>query len=107
MITYENAGLYIESCKKIRDKIIAIDAIIDALMLAASKSATRAHITEYSLNTGQTQIRTSLRGTTAVISAIHEMETLKQMYIARLPNNGRVSRVVDGKNLINRTNGAR
>ncbi len=107
MIYYENAGLYIESCTSIRAKITAINAIIDALMISAAKSATKAHITEYSLNTGQTQIKTSLRGTSAVMSAIQEMEVLKQMYIARLPNNGRVSRVVDGKNLYGRNNGIR
>jgi hypothetical protein len=100
MIYYENAGLYIESCTSIRAKITAINAIIDALMLSAAKAATRAHITEYSLNTGQTHIKTSLRGSKEVTAAIQEMEVLKQMYIARLPNNGRVSRIVDGKNLI-------
>jgi hypothetical protein len=96
MVTYDSEGVYIASCKTVRAKIVAIDAIIDALMLTAAKSASNDNITQYSLNDGQTIINTMYRGTKAIFESIKSFETLKQMYTERL--NGRVVRLVDSKN---------
>lgn len=96
MVTYNSAGVYIESCKTVREKIVAIDAIINALMLTAAKSASNDNILQYSLNDGQTVINTMYRGTKAIFQSIESFERLKQMYINKL--NGRVIRLVDSKN---------
>lgn len=100
MVTYDNEGLYIQSCTTIRARIVAIEAIIEALLVTAATAATDAHIQEYSLNTGQTQIKTSLRGASSVYDAIANFERLKNQYIKRLPGNGGRTTLVDGKNLI-------
>lgn len=100
MVIYDDAGLYLAAQTTIQSKIAAIDAIIDALLISAATSAGKAHITSYSLNSGQTQINTSLRGTAAVAEAIKEFEYIKNKYIAKLNGNGRVSRAIDGGNLI-------
>jgi hypothetical protein len=98
MVIYDSEALYIQSCQSIRDKITAIDAIIDALMLVAAKAATADNISEYMLNDGQTQIKTLYRGADAVMRSITAFERLRLMYVNRL--NGRITRLVDGKNFI-------
>jgi hypothetical protein len=103
MVTYDSAEIYIESCTTVQAKIVALDAIIDALMLTAAKAAANDHITEYQLDDGQTKIRTMYNGAAAVFKSIHAYETLKQMYINKL--NGRTIRLVDSKNLRGGYNG--
>lgn len=96
MVIYDSAALYIEAQSGLQAKITAIDAIIDALLLTAAKAAAGDNISEYSLNDGQTQIKTVYRGTSAVYASIRDFEKLKQMYMSRI--NGRVIRLVDDKN---------
>lgn len=100
MVTYDNEFLYIESQQGILNQIKAIDNIISALLITAAKAATNAHITEYSLNTGQTQIKTSLRGVQAITDSIQAWRKLKNSLKYQLKGNGRVTMLVDGKNLI-------
>ena len=59
MIIYDSADIYINGATCLRDKITRIDAIIVALEDAALKGAAQGNISDYSLNDGQTQIRTS------------------------------------------------
>lgn len=103
MVVYENAAIYIETATSLNDKITKIDAVISALLSTALKSAANDHITEYNLDDGQTKIRTAYRGTAAIMNSIKEFETIKQMYVNQL--NGRVMRLVDGKNFIGNRNG--
>lgn len=100
MVVYDSAGIYIESQSTLRAQIKAIDDIIAALLASAVKSAAKAHLTEYSLNTGQTQIKTSLRGTKEIYESIKDFRTLKNAMKAQLNGNGRRMTFVDGKNLI-------
>lgn len=103
MVQYDSAAIYLESCTTVRAKIVAIDAIIAALMLTAAKAASTDNIEEYWLDDGQTKIKTLYRGTAAVFESINAFEKLKQMYINQL--NGRIVRLVDGKNFIGPRNG--
>jgi hypothetical protein len=103
MVYYDSADIYIQSCTTIREKIARIDAIITALENTALKAAANDNITEYSLNDGQTIIRTVYKGADAVLNSIAAFEKIRQMYINRL--NGRVMRLVDGKNFTGRGNG--
>jgi hypothetical protein len=96
MVVFDSAALYIESQTGIKAKIVAIDAIIDALLVTAAKAATNDHLTEYSLNDGQVQIKSAYRGASAIFNSIKEFEKLKQIYMSRI--NGRVVRLVDSKN---------
>ncbi|KKQ06413.1 MAG: hypothetical protein US15_C0012G0011 [Candidatus Moranbacteria bacterium GW2011_GWF1_36_4] len=98
MVIYNNAGLYIEESTTIEGKIAAIEAIITALQVTAASAAGCDNITEYSLDDGQSKIRTVYRGVSQIIASINNFEKLKQMYINKL--NGRVVRLVDSKSFI-------
>ena len=64
MVIYDSADIYINGATCLRDKITRIDAIIVALEDAALKGAAQGNISDYSLNDGQTQIRTGYRSIT-------------------------------------------
>lgn len=96
MPIYDSAAIYIESCTSLRAKITAVDAIITALYVVAATAAGTDNITEYSLDDGQTKIRTMYRGSAGVFNAITGFETLRNRYLNQL--NGRMVRLVDSKN---------
>jgi hypothetical protein len=93
---YDSASLYIESAINLAAKVLAVDAIITALFLMAAKGAESGNISEYSLDDGQTKIRTAYRDMADVERSIHAFERLKQTYPNQL--NGRGMRLVDSKN---------
>lgn len=103
MVYYDSAYKYIDCASDLRAKITRIDEIISALEDTALKAAGNDNITEYSLNDGQTIIRTVYKGADAVLNSIIAFEKIRQMYINRL--SGRVMRLVDGKNFTGRRNG--
>jgi hypothetical protein len=96
-VIYDSASIYIQSATTLKEKIIRIDAIITALEDTALKAASTDDVMEYSLDDGQTKIRTVYRSAESVLNAIQAFEKMKQMYINRL--NGRIVRLVDGKSL--------
>lgn len=75
---------------------MAVDAIIDALLLQAADTAGTSNYSEYYLDDGQTRISTKYRSVMDVQAGIFAFERLRQMYLNRL--NGRMIRLVDGKN---------
>jgi len=95
-IIFSSCGLYIQSQKTLQDKITAIDKVIDALILSGETMAINDSIQEYSLNDGQTIIKTIYKGGVGIATAMRYWEGIRQMYINRL--NGRMVRLVDGKN---------
>ena len=95
-VIYSTAGIYIDSRTTVREKIIAIEAIIALLLIEAANNAGTEGIQEYSLDDGQSKIKTLYRGSMSIIKAIEEFERLKNMYINKL--NGRVVRLADKKN---------
>lgn len=95
-VYYDSAAVYIDSATSLCDKIARVDAIIDGLLTNALKAAENDNIQEYSLNDGQTVIKTVYRGASAVLESIHSFERIKQLYVNRL--NGRMIRLVDVKN---------
>lgn len=103
MVYFESAYKYIECASDLRDKIERINTIITALEDTALKAAANDNISEYSLNDGQTVIRTVYKGADAVLRSIEAFEKIKQMYVNRL--NGRTFRLVDGKNFTGRYGG--
>ena len=103
MVTYDSADKYIQTATTLQEKIAKIDNIITALEDTALKAAANDNITEYSLNDGQTIIRTVYKGADAVLRSIEAFERIKQTYVNRL--NGRVVRLVDSKNFTGGRNG--
>ena len=95
-VIFESAAIYIDSATTLKEKITKVQAVINALMDTALKSASSDHLKEYTLNDGQTQIKASYKGTDAIFASIRNFERLKQMYVNQLT--GRMVRLVDGKN---------
>jgi len=98
MVIYNSADKYIESCQTVRDQIAAINAIQAALMSQALKAASKGPVSQYSLNDGQTIISATYRSTKEITEAYWDFERIKQVLINQI--NGRMFRLVDGKNLI-------
>lgn len=100
MSTFASETLYIDSVTDMVAKVEAIDAIIAALLVIATSAVGNEDIEEYTLDDGQTKIRTRYRGMSAILKAIQDYEKLRQMYLNRL--NGRVIRLVDSRSVLNR-----
>jgi len=105
MVVYDSSKIYIDGASDLCDKVVRINAIITALEDTALKSATNDDITEYSLDDGQTKIKTVYKGTDAVLNSIQSLIKLKEYYLNKL--NGRQIRLVDSKSLRLPTNGGR
>lgn len=96
MIYYDSAAIYIDKATDLKDKIDRIDSIINGLQTAALAAASTGNISEYSLDDGQTKIRTVYRDSMQITAAIMSFERIKQTYINQL--NGRVSVLRDQNN---------
>lgn len=94
--TFVKASSYVDSCTSLKAKIAAITAIQDALLTSAMKAVENGHITQYSLNDGQTIIQETYRNATEITNAYNGFETIKQMYVNRL--NGRMTRLMHKDN---------
>ena len=99
MAYFSSAQIYIECGRDLRDKINRLNAVITALETTALKAAETGNLDEYSLDDGQTKIRTKYRDANAVANSITAFETIRQRYINQL--NGRHVRLVDSKNFKN------
>lgn len=95
-VYYDSAAIYIQSRSTLRDKIIAIDKIIDALEAQALISAGTIDVSEYSLDDGQTRIKTMYRSGKDIAESITQFEIIRERYVNRL--NGRKFRLLDGRN---------
>jgi len=102
-VEYDSADIFVQSKPTLKGKIAAIDAIITALETSALKSAATGNLDEYWLDDGQTRIKTIYRSVDDVADGIVAFMKIRQIYVNRL--NGRVVRMVDGKNFHNRRNG--
>lgn len=99
IITYKSEAEFIGSKTKIEERVAAIDALIDAMLLTAASAATNNDISEYWLNDGQTQIKTIYRNSAQIMDGIKALEQIKTRYM----NNsaGRMTRLMDTKNFRN------
>lgn len=102
-VFYDSAAIFIETGTTLDDKIAKIDAIIVALEATALTAAANDNIQEYELNDGQVKIKTAYRGVDAIFKSIKAFEQIRQQYINR--KNGRMMRMVDGKNFTGNRNG--
>lgn len=96
MVVYNNWGLYVNSKTTATARVVAIEAIIDALMTTALNAAGNDDLTEYYLDSGQTKVTVKYRSSDQVLKAIQGFETLKNIYISRI--NGRQIRQIPEQN---------
>ena len=97
MVVYETCAIYVQDQPTLEAKIAALDAIIDALLGSALTMAGNDSIQEYSLNDGQTIIKTIYKGAVGIASAIRDFQRIRNIYVNQL--NGRMVRLVDSKNM--------
>lgn len=88
---------YIESKTTLRERVIAIDALIDGMILrmADVTAGLNVSVEEYQMDDGQMKVRTRYRNVKDVQAGVHSLEVMKQMYQNRL--NGRVSIMRDSR----------
>lgn len=96
IIYFDSADIYINQGVNVDDKIVRLNAIITALEDAILKGAATGNLSEYSLDDGQTKIRTVYRSLTEATNALTALETIRQRWINQ--KNGRHMRFMDGKN---------
>ena len=80
---------YIECKSTIRDKITAINVLIDKFELKLLEVGDSVAYDEYTMNDGQMTVKTKYRSSNDVLKAIDGLEKLKNRYINKL--NGRVT----------------
>jgi hypothetical protein len=89
---YKTAGAYLETCASREAKIAALNEIQNALITTAMKAVQNGHISQYSMNNGQTIIQETYRSPAEVMEAYNKIEQIKQMLV----NQGtRVVRLLD------------
>lgn len=95
---FESETLFINSAKNMEEKIVKIDLIIAALLDLSINVAGKEDVSEYSLDDGQTKIRTAFRGISSIVKAIDDYEKIRQRCFNGL--NGRVMQLRDSKSVI-------
>lgn len=102
-VYYDSCAIYVQSATSLKDKVVKINALIDLLYGTALTAVATDNMTEYALDDGQTKIRTVYKGSESILKAIDILERQKQTALNQL--NGRITRVVDGKNFRGSRNG--
>jgi len=101
MVVYTSAYEYIHKTSDLLTQINKIKEVISALTQAMLDGAPTGNILEYSLDTGQSKIKTIYKSSTAIVDQIAALEKLCDIYIVKYNkiNNGSIVRLVDSKNL--------
>lgn len=87
---------YVESKTTLAAKIVAYDTIIAGMEAAYLEAVTSGHLSEYSMNDGQMNVKAVYRSITDMNAAIQGLEQIRQRYVQRY--NGRVT-IVRGGNI--------
>lgn len=101
-IIYTNIPAILESCATLEARIAMLDSILTGMETALLKATTTGHFEEYKLDTGQTKNEVRYRSINELQLAYASLLKIQQMLYTRLNANrqGRVIRMVDGKNFI-------
>lgn len=83
MSVYENETCLLESCLTAQAKVTALDAIIEALLIASATIGNTVDSMGYSLDDGQTKIKREYRTPGEIVSAITGFERLRNYYMAK------------------------
>ncbi|RDY57722.1 hypothetical protein [Flagellimonas nanhaiensis] len=97
-MTYSTISAYVGSKSRARERIEAIELLIDSMMLRITEVAegTASTVDEYELNDGQVKIRTKYRSIEDVEKGIKSLLTLKHYYINKYNGRQTVLRDVRG-----------
>ena len=88
ILLFDSIKVFLESKVTLRERILAIDSLIDKMILSIADGIDNANISEYQLDDGQVKIKTAYRSPSEVQSGIKSLEQMKQLYINRLNGRG-------------------
>lgn len=99
-VIYTNIPAYLASCKDLLDEIAAVNAMLAGMRIAIIKAITTSKFEEYKLDTGQTKNEVRYRSLTELEAAYEGLIKLRKLLYSDLnaTRQGRVQRLVDGKN---------
>lgn len=80
---------YITSKESLDSKILAIESLIDSMLLNAVGAIDNSGFASYSVDTGQSKITTEYRSIDDISKGIKSLEKILQMYINR--RNGHIT----------------
>ena len=80
---------YIQSKTSLNAKIVAIEALIDQMLLSAIDAIDDSGTASYSMDDGQMKVTTQFRSMTEITAGIRSLEKILQLYINR--RNGSVT----------------
>lgn len=99
-IVYTSVGDLLQSCTSIKARIATLETILDQMLTSIEKATKTGHFDEYKLDTGQTRTEIKYRSMNELVSAYNVLVMRLDREYAKLEakHNGRVFRLVDGKN---------
>lgn len=80
---------YVASKASIKAKIIAIEKLIDSMLLNAVEAIDNSGTASYSMDDGQMKVMTEYRSITDISKGIKSLEQIKNLYVNR--HNGHVT----------------
>lgn len=100
MVVYTSAYEYIHKTSDLLTQINKIKDVIAALTQTMLDGAPQGNILEYSLDTGQSKMRTVYKGANAIVGQIAALEKLCDIYIVKYNKlkHGNIVRLQDSKN---------
>lgn len=100
MVVYTSAYDYIHSTSDLAAQISKIKQIIAAYTQTLLDGAPQGGILEYSLDTGQSKMKTVYKSAESLTNQIKALENLCDFYIVRYNKikNGSITRLMDSKN---------
>ncbi len=106
-IVYTSIPEIIQSCKSMQDMLNMMDMILVNMLFAINTATETGQFEGYKLDTGQTKNEVTYRSLAELQLAFDRMFQSRRNVQALLNNNnqGRVLRLVDGKNFIGGYNG--
>ena len=98
-MVYTQINVYLDSKCTLVERIKAIDALIDGVLLQMINATETTTQTEYYLDNGQNKISLKYRSPDQIMNTIKALEAAKQVYVNRL--NGRTTRLLTSKTNLN------
>lgn len=101
-VIFTNIPAILEACGTLEARIAMLDTILTGMESAMLKATTTGQFELYRLDTGQTKNEVQYRNINELQLAYANLLKIQQMLLTRLNANrqGRVIRMVDGKNFI-------
>lgn len=96
MLIFNSLGDYLQNCQSYEARVLALETLVDQLILAAANAATTGQYQEYWLDDGQSKTRIIYRNMNEIDRSILSTQKLIAYYKNQLQ--GRITRLMPGQN---------